>query len=289
MNNRETGAPGGVETTGHEWDGITELNNPLPRWWLWTFYATIIWSIGYVIAYPAIPLIEDATKGILGYSSRGELATELERAHAEKGETLARIAAEPLQEIARNPVLYRFASAGGRSAFKVHCSQCHGAGAEGSPGYPNLNDDDWLWSGSLEGIALTITHGVRFAQDEETRVSEMPAFGREEMLDKAEIDQIAAHVGALAGIEHDEALAKDGAVLYAENCAVCHGPKGEGDREQGGPRLTDPIWLYAGSTSEIATQIHAPKHGVMPAWGRKLDQTVIKQLAIYVHGLGGGE
>lgn len=289
MDNRETDAHGGVETTGHEWDGIKELNNPLPLWWLWTFYACIIWSIGYVIAYPAIPLIEDATKGVLGYSSRGELAVELDRARAEKGEMLARVAVAPLQEIAEDPALYRFATAGGRSAFKVHCSQCHGAGAEGSAGYPNLNDDDWLWSGSLEGIADTITHGVRFTQDEDTRGSEMPAFGRDGMLDKPAIDRITAHVGALAGLEHDAALAGEGAALYAENCAVCHGPKGEGVRDQGGPRLTDPIWLYGASTQEIRAQIHTPNHGVMPAWGGRLDQTVIKQLAIYVHGLGGGE
>jgi cytochrome c oxidase cbb3-type subunit III len=289
MDDRGTGAPGDVGTTGHEWDGIKELNNPLPRWWLWTFYATIIWSIGYVVAYPAIPLVADATKGLLGYSSRGDLATELDRARTEKGEMLARVAAAPLQEIADDPALYRFATSGGRSAFKVHCSQCHGAGAAGSAGYPNLNDDDWLWSGSLDGIAFTISHGVRFDQDDDTRASEMPAFGRDDMLDKPAIDQIAAYVGALAGHAHDDRLARQGAALYAENCAACHGPKGEGDREQGGPRLTDPIWLYGASTGEIAAQIHTPKHGVMPAWGGRLEKTVIKQLTIYVHGLGGGE
>jgi mono/diheme cytochrome c family protein len=158
--------PADAETTGHEWDGIKELNNPLPRWWLWTFYATIIWSLGYVVAYPAIPMIEDASKGWLGYSSRGELAREIEQADAGKAEILARVSQASLREIADDPVLFRFATAGGRSAFKVHCSQCHGAGAAGSSGYPNLNDDDWLWSGTLEGIAETITHGVRFERDD---------------------------------------------------------------------------------------------------------------------------
>lgn len=289
MNDRASDGDGDAETTGHEWDGIKELNNPLPRWWLWTFYATIIWSIGYVVAYPSIPMIEDASKGLFGYSSRGELAREIEQADAGKAEILARVSQASLRQIADDPALFRFATAGGRSAFKVHCSQCHGAGAAGSSGYPNLNDDDWLWSGTLEGIAETITHGVRFERDDDTRASEMPAFGRDGMLDKASIERIASYVGALAGAEHDGRLAEEGATLYADNCAACHGASGEGDREQGGPRLSDAIWLYGGDVHSIAAQIHAPSHGVMPAWGTRLDPRVIKQLTIYVHGLGGGE
>jgi len=289
MENRETDSATGVETTGHEWDGIKELNNPLPRWWLWTFYATIVWSIGYVIAYPAIPLIDDATKGVLGYSSRAEVAAEIEKADAAKGEMVAKIATTPVGEIRNDQALFQFAVSAGRSAFKVHCSQCHGSGAAGSPGYPNLNDDDWLWAGTVEGIAETIRHGVRFAGDDDTRYSEMPAFGRDGMMDKQQIAQTAAFVRKLGGLDHDADQAAAGGPLYADNCASCHGTGGEGDRETGAPRLTDPIWHYGESQAEIAQQIHLPKHGVMPGWGARLGESVVKQLAVYVHSLGGGE
>lgn len=286
---RETDTHSGVATTGHDWDGIKELDNPLPRWWLWTFYATIVWSLGYVIAYPAIPLLTDSTKGLLGYSSRAEVAKEIAMADAGRAGILAQIAETPVAEILKDPALFQFSVSAGRSAFKVHCSQCHGSGASGAPGYPNLNDDDWLWSGSGDEIAATIRHGVRFAGDDDSRYSEMPAFGRDELLDKEQIALVAAHVRGMAGLEHDAAQAKAGQALFAENCASCHGPGGEGIRENGGPRLTDPIWLYADGLDDIKAQIREPKHGVMPAWGARLGETTVKQLAVYVHSLGGGE
>lgn len=289
MENRETDAFTGVETTGHDWDGIKELNNPLPRWWLWTFYATIIWSIGYVIAYPAIPLLTDATKGMLGYSSRAEVAAEMAAVEAGRSDKIARIAELPVERIAEDKELYQFAVSAGRSAYKVHCSQCHGSGAAGAPGYPNLNDDDWLWAGTVEGIAETIRHGVRFAGDDDTRASEMPAFARDQLLAKDEIASIAAYVASLSDIAHDPARARLGEPLYAANCAACHGKTGDGDREQGAPNLRDPIWLYGGTLDEIIVQIGAPKHGVMPGWGDRLGESLVKQLAIYVHSLGGGE
>jgi cytochrome c oxidase cbb3-type subunit 3 len=289
VENRETDAATGVETTGHDWDGIKELNNPLPRWWLWTFYATIIWSIGYVIAYPAIPLVTDATKGVLGYTSRGEVAAEMAAVEAARSDKVARIAELSINDIAEDKELYQFAVSAGRSAYKVHCSQCHGSGATGAAGYPNLNDDDWLWAGDLEGIAATIRHGVRFAGDDDSRFAEMPAFGRDQLLGKSEIASIAAYVASFSNIEHDPALAGEGEPLYATNCAACHGAKGEGDRDQGAPNLRDPIWLYGGTLDEIIVQIGAPKHGVMPGWGDRLGEPLVKQLAIYVHSLGGGE
>ena len=133
----------GVETTGHVWDGIRELNNPLPRWWLWTFYLCIIWAVIYMFFYPAIPLIGGATKGYLGYSSRADVVSELADAKAAQGALLEKIASTPIDQIEGNQELLEFAIAGGSSAFKVNCAQCHGSGASGSMGYPNLNDDDW--------------------------------------------------------------------------------------------------------------------------------------------------
>ncbi|MEC9347041.1 MAG: cytochrome-c oxidase, cbb3-type subunit III [Pseudomonadota bacterium] len=287
MAQKEMDDVSGVETTGHEWDGIKELNNPLPRWWLWTFYACIVWAIAYVIFFPALPV--SGSKGVLGYSSRAEVAQEMVEAREAQSGMYAKMTSLSLDEIRADPEAFQFAVAGGRAAFAVNCSQCHGAGASGGPGYPNLNDDDWLWGGSLDSIYQTLQHGIRFQQNEETRQSLMPAFGRDGILEPAQIEAIAEYSMQLGGLEHDAAKAAEGAPLYAENCAACHGEKGEGDREQGAPKLADAIWLYAGDASQIARQIHDPKHGVMPAWGHRLPEATIRQLAIYVHSLGGGE
>ena len=289
MANKEVDQISGIETTGHEWDGIKELNNPLPRWWLWTFYATCIWSLGYVIAYPAIPLIKGNTAGLLGYSSRAEVAEEIVNAKVAQADLHAKIAASSLEEIRKDPDLLQFAVSGGRSAFLVNCVQCHGSGAAGSAGYPNLNDDDWIWGGKLDDIYVTLKHGIRFQWDDESRISEMPAFGRDEILEKDQINDIAEFVLQLAGLEHNGEAASRGAEPYAENCAACHKDTGEGDREQGAPNLKDAIWLYGNSKTEIATQIARPRHGVMPGWVNRLDDNTLKKLTVYVHSLGGGE
>ncbi len=279
----------GTETTGHSWDGIKELNTPLPRWWLWTFYATIVWAIGYVIAYPAIPLATTATAGLLGWSSRADLATELKAADATRAQQASALANADLATILASPEMRQVAEAGGRSAFKVYCVQCHGSGAQGGPGYPNLNDDDWIWGGKAEDIYLTLQHGIRHPGDDNTRVSEMPAFGRDGILTPEQISDVAWYVRKLSGQENDAAAAERGMTVYAENCAACHGEQGEGLRELGGPKLADAIWLYGGEHPQIVAQINAPKQGVMPAWGSRLSDTTVKQLAVYVHGLGGGE
>lgn len=284
----EIDAPTGQVTTGHEWDGIKELDTPMPRWWLWTFYATVIWAAGYVVAYPAWPLLEDATRGVLGWSSRGAVAAQLDAARAERAPYADRIAELPLEEIRNDPKLLRFAVAGGRSAFQVNCAQCHGSGAAGSPGYPNLNDDVWIWGGTLQDIETTIRHGARDPADAETRVAEMPAFGADAMLDGAQIAAVTEYVLSLSGSEHDAAQAATGAGIYADNCAACHGDGGEGDPAAGAPALNDAVWLYEGGRAAVTAQIERPRHGVMPAWGTRLDEATVKQLTLYVHGLGGG-
>ncbi|MYZ48743.1 cytochrome-c oxidase, cbb3-type subunit III [Propylenella binzhouense] len=291
-----TGGPQGVErdeptgqiTTGHEWDGIKELDTPMPRWWLWTFYGTIVWALGYVILYPAWPLVHDATRGVLGWSSRGQVQEALVEAAQAQGGFRDRIASLSLEDIRQDPELLRFAQAGGRSAFQVNCSQCHGSGAAGSVGYPNLNDDEWLWGGTLEEIHATIVNGARFVGNDDTHVSEMPAFG-DGVLDRAQIEQVANYVLSLSGSPHDAAKAEAGAPLFADNCAACHGDAGQGDASVGAPALNDQIWLYSGKLDAIVAQIQRPRHGVMPAWGHRLDPTTIKELALYVHGLGGGK
>ena len=279
----------GVETTGHEWDGITELNSPLPRWWLWTMYATIVFSICYVIYYPAIPLITEETKGISGITTRSNLALELAAAKASKAGLIAKVEEASVEEISGDAELRRFAISAGSSLFKVNCVQCHGSGAQGAPGYPNLNDDDWLWGGDLDAIYHTIAHGARYDQDDDTQISDMPAFGKDGLLEKEQIGEIAEHVLKISDFEFDAEKATKGAVLYAENCASCHGEDGKGNSEFGAPNLADALWLYAGSREDIIAQVNSPKHGEMPAWQVRLGDVAVKQLAVYVHNLGGGK
>lgn len=279
----------GTETTGHEWDGIKELNTPLPRWWLWTFYATIIWAIGYTIAYPAWPFVAGGTQGLLGWHSRTQLVAQQQAAAASQADKLAAIEAASLDDIVKNPDLMQFAQAGGAAAFKVNCVQCHGAGAAGGKGYPNLNDDDWLWGGSLAAINQTLQHGIRYTQDGETRDSVMPSFGADAILTPEQINDVAEQVLKLSAQAHDEAAAGRGAAIFAEQCAACHGAAGEGNRELGAPKLADAIWLYGGDKASIVAQLNKPKMGVMPAWSQRLTPATIKQLTVYVHSLGGGE
>ena len=279
----------GTETVGHEWDGIEELNTPLPRWWVLTFYACILFAIGYVICYPAIPLGDHGTRGLLGWTSRGQLARETAAANGARSSTLAALAATPIEDLPKNPDLMRAAIAGGKAAFKVNCVQCHGSGAAGSIGYPNLNDDDWLWGGNLTEIQTTITHGIRYPGDAETRMSLMPNFGADKILTADQVQDAASFVRSLSGLEPKGAAAQRGAAIFAANCAVCHGPEGKGGRMVGAPNLTDKIWLYGGSRDQVAGSISNAHHGVMPAWGQRLDPVTIKMLAAYVHSLGGGE
>ncbi|MBY3095125.1 cytochrome-c oxidase, cbb3-type subunit III [Rhizobium laguerreae] len=286
MSEKQIDELSGVETTGHEWDGIRELNNPMPRWWVWTFYATILWAVGYAIAYPAIPMITSATKGYLGYSTRAELQQDLDQAKASQMKLTDLVAAKTVQEIASDPALREFAIAGGASAFKVNCATCHGSGASGGPGFPNLNDDDWLWGGDLDAIQTTIAHGVRFESDSEAHASEMPAFTN--VLEPIQMRQVAAYVWGLTNKPSDTALAEAGKQVFADNCSACHGEDAKGKMEMGAPDLADAIWLKSRGEDAIFRQVAFPKHGVMPAWAGRLGDATVKELTIFVHSLGGG-
>lgn len=279
----------GTQTVGHEWDGIEELNTPLPRWWLWTFYLTILFAIGYVIAYPAWPMIDSASKGALGWSSRGQLEAELAAETERRAPIMRALATTDIAALPANPELMQAAIEGGRAAFRVHCVQCHGTGAAGTPGYPNLNDDDWLWGGDLQAIQFTLEHGIRNPDHDATRMSLMPAFGRDGILTAAQVQDVVSHVRTLSGAEQRSASSVRGTQLYADNCAVCHGLGGEGIRTLGAPRLNDAIWLYGGDRATLTRTVTNARQGVMPRWGHRLDATTIKMLAAYVHSLGGGE
>jgi cytochrome c oxidase cbb3-type subunit 3 len=277
----------GVSTTGHEWDGIRELNNPLPRWWVWTFYATIVWALAYTIAYPAWPMLKSATHGLLGYSSRDAVRQELAAAEAAKGQYVEAIKSKDVKAILADDKLREFATAAGAASFRINCVQCHGSGAEGSAGFPNLNDDDWLWGGEADQIYQTISHGIRFNADADTRTSEMPAFG--EILEPKQISEVSAYVASLTEPVANGSLIESGATVFAENCAACHGENAKGNREFGAPDLTDAIWLKGSGEAAIAAQVRAPKHGVMPAWAARLGDIKVKELSVYVHTLGGGQ
>jgi cytochrome c oxidase cbb3-type subunit III len=279
----------GVDTTGHSWDGIKELNNPLPRWWLWTLYATVVWAVAYVIAYPAIPLLNSATQGLLGWSSRADLHQDVAAADSSRAAFRTRIADMTVADILADQELRTFASSAGASLFKVNCVQCHGSGGQGGPGFPNLNDDSWIWGGTPAQIELTIANGIRDTTNNDSRTSLMPDFGGDQILSAPQVSQVVDHVLALAGLEHDVQLAAPGEKVFAENCASCHGDKGQGNLELGAPQLNDAIWLYGATRQEVAQQVHAPRHGMMPAWKPRLGAVQVKELATFVHGLGGGQ
>ena len=281
----------GVETTGHEWDGVTELNNPLPRWWLSIFYFTIVFALIYTVFYPAYPLIESSTRGLLGYTARGEVAEKVEAHREMQSVWKERIADASMEEIRQDPDLFNFALASGAANFAVNCSQCHGSGAAGNVGgYPNLNDNQWIWGGDLDNINYTITHGVRNEDDPDARYSEMPRYGVDELLSPEEIDAAVQYVLNFSGRATDVELAQSlGAEVWEYNCSACHGEDGKGGPYVGAPNLTDAYWLYGGEPEDLRAQIWKPQQGVMPAWGLILDETTVKELAVYVHSLGGGQ
>ncbi|MEX2009374.1 MAG: cytochrome-c oxidase, cbb3-type subunit III [Dongiaceae bacterium] len=284
----ERDAVTGQDTTGHEWDGIKELNTPLPTWWLYVFYATIVWSIGYWVVYPAWPSLTGYTRGVIGYSSRADLAARLDQATEARRGWTDRLAAATVEDIAADPELLRYAMSGGRAVFADNCAPCHGSGGQGAPGFPNLVDDSWMWGGGLAAIEQTVRFGVRSGHDE-TRVSEMPRFGVDDMLADADIADVAQYVLSLTNRAADPAAAERGTTVFADNCAACHGEDAGGLAEVGAPSLNDAIWLFGGEPEDILAQVRNPQHGVMPAWQDRLNDAAIKMATVYVHSLGGGQ
>jgi cytochrome c oxidase cbb3-type subunit 3 len=288
---RVTKAPAEVPTTGHEWDGIREYDNPMPRWWVWVFYATIIWGVGYVIAYPAWPLINGATRGLLGQNTRADVVAEIKAFDDANAAIKASLVEADLATIGNDPALVSFAQGAGAAVFKTNCAQCHGAGAAGvqSLGYPNLLDDDWLWGGTMEDIHLTVTHGIRNTTDPDARYSEMPKFGADALVEPAQIGQVVEYVLKLSGQDHDAAAAVQGMTVFTDNCAACHMEDGTGDRTQGAPNLVDAVWLYGNSREAITESVFYARFGVMPDWSQRLSEDEIRAVSFYVHSLGGGE
>lgn len=282
----EKDAVTGQETTGHEWDGVKELNNPLPKWWLWTFYACIVFGVAWMAIYPSLP----GWKGTSGWVAREAIVADVAAANARNAPMMARLREATPAQIAADPQLRDFALAGGRVAFANNCAACHGAGGQGAAGgFPALVDDDWLWGGSLEAIQATIRHGIRNTEDDEARTSVMPRFGADGLLTSSQIGDVAEYVLSMSGRSTDAAAVTRGQAIYAEQCVACHGDRGEGNRDVGAPRLSDQVWLQGGTKQDIMAMIRNPRMGVMPAWHGRLDPAVINMLTVYVHALGGGE
>ena len=279
----------GVETTGHEWDGIRELNNPLPRWWLIVFWVTVIWSVVYWIFMPAWPGLTGYTQGLRNHSERENVAIQMAALDAERAEATRRLIEAPsLQAIENDQELLQFAMAAGGSLFGDNCATCHGAGGQGFPGYPSLVDDAWIWGGTLEDIQQTLHYGIRSTHPN-TRFSMMLAYGRDGLLTRDQISDLVEYVVALSGREANAEAVARAEPLYMQQCASCHGAEGRGDQLQGSPDLTDAIWLYGGERDVIEETIHNGRGGVMPPWTDRLSDEQIIALAVYVHALGGGE
>ena len=289
MSERERDEHSGTETTGHEWDGIKELDTPLPRWWLWVWYGSIAWAFVYWILMPAWPGITGYTRGVLGRSDRAAVVRELGdlAEHRRAGE--ARLGAATLQQIEADPELQAYAMQVGQSVFGDNCATCHGAGGAGAKGYPNLRDDVWLWGGSLDEIRHTIQVGVRSGHKQARGETVMPAFGRDQMLSDAQVSDLTEYVVALSGRKAEAVAVSRARQTYADQCSACHGPAGTGDAARGVPNLTDAEWLFGSDRAAIRDQLWNGRNGVMPTWEARFSPETLKALAVYIHANAGGE
>jgi cytochrome c oxidase cbb3-type subunit 3 len=288
MSERERDEHSGTETTGHEWDGIKELDTPLPRWWLWVWYGSMLASVIYWILMPAWPGLTGYTRGILGKSDRAEVVGELKGLAAQRQAGESQLRSASLQEIEADPELQAYAMQVGTSVFGDNCATCHGAGGAGGKGYPNLRDDVWLWGGKLDQIRHTIQVGVRSGHANALGEKVMPAFGRDQLLTEAQIGDLTEYVVALSGRKADAAAVGRARQTYADQCSACHGPAGTGDPTQGIPNLTDAEWLFGSDRTAIHDQIFNGRNGVMPTWEARFSPETIKALAVYVHANAGG-
>ncbi len=280
----------GQTTTGHEWDGIQELNTPLPRWWLWTFYACILFSVVYWLLYPSWPLLSSFTHGLWGTTARSQVAVDVQAIQALRAQTEAGLDTASVQQIVADKKLLSLALAHGKAAFAENCAPCHGSGGQGAKGYRNLTNEDWLWGGTLDDIQTTITHGIRDYTDKDTRQSAMPAFGKDGILKPQEIEQVASYVRTLSKLPPAPGVdVEAGKKLFADNCSPCHGDDGQGNPTLGSANLTDGLHLYGGDFKDLIQTITYARNSTMPAWGARLDPVTIKALTVFVHSLGAGQ
>ncbi len=288
----------GVETTGHEWDGLKELNNPLPRWWVLVFWATIVWAIAYWVVFPSWPMLPgadrnaDYTKGIWGISERAQATAAVAADKAAQSKYVDKIGQLSVAQVNSDPELLKFSMMAGKAAFLNNCAGCHGSGAAGGPGFANLNDDNWLWGGTLDEINQTIFYGVRNGSDQARgggSTAGMPE--RASVLKPDQINDVAEYVLSLSKKSTDAAAAARGKAIFVGDggCTACHGDDAKGNKDLGSANLTAGIFQWGGTKADIVKTITEGRAGVMPAWAGKLEPATVKELAVFVHSLGGGK
>lgn len=279
----------GRTTTGHEWNGIKELDTPVPRGVLMFIVVTHIWAIAWWFFVPTWPLGTTYTKGLLGVNQRTTVEASIISARQQRAAWTSRLETEPYDTILADPDLMAIVRSTGRRLFGDNCAACHGTDGRGRAGYPDLTDDDWLWGGGPELIEQTIRVGIN-SRHSDSRIAQMPAFGRDEMLDRTQVRNVAAYVYSLSNpdysTEQNVATIEAGHEVFVATCAACHGEDAKGNRDVGAPNLTDAHWLYGGDLQTIISSVHGGREGHMPTWDERLAPVDIRTLALYVHDLG---
>jgi cytochrome c oxidase cbb3-type subunit III len=275
----------GRMTTGHDWNGITELMTPIPRVVLFFLALGTLFALGYWLLMPAFPLGSTYTKGLLGNDQREIVARQVKAADAERAMWMDKIAALDFASIKADPELMRHVQETGRPLFIDNCAACHGVNGTGGPGFPDLTAKAWLWGGDPETIAQTIAVGIN-STDADTRVSQMLAFGRDGTLNREQVADVVAYVQSLSGAASGETASPEriaaGKEVFAANCVPCHGEDAKGLHDQGAPNLTDATWINGGTATDIYTSVYSGRQGHMPHWRDRLTPAQIKLLALYV-------
>jgi cytochrome c oxidase cbb3-type subunit III len=290
MGQSERDSHSGYMTTGHEWNGITELNTPVSRIVLFFLIAHTIFSVGYTILMPAWPYGSGYTKGILGVDQRQEVDESLRLAAESRKGWEAQVAEKEIAEIQSDDALMMNVRQAGATLFGDNCAACHGLSATGGPGYPSLRDEAWLWGGAAEAVAETIRVGINSTHDD-ARSSEMLAFGRDQILQRSEIQDVVSYVRSLSDQDAAAKPAPDsvtaGKEIFAEHCVDCHGATAKGSIETGAPDLTDGFWIYGGDRDAIYRTVSDGRQGQMPGWEDRLSDLRRKVLTLYVLDLAG--
>jgi cytochrome c oxidase cbb3-type subunit 3 len=275
----------GYLTTGHDWNGITELNTPVPRAVYFFLILSCVFSVGYWVLMPAWPIGATYTKGLLGLDQRDSVRSDLKEAALERAAWSKQIETQSFADIQANAPLMTIVRRTGRVLFGENCAACHGIDAKGGPGFPNLTSGSWLWGGDPQAIAETIRVGINSTHPS-TRTSQMLAFGRDQLLPAADISKVAAYVRTLsnpmAAQDTKSGDVEAGKAIFAANCVSCHGDDGKGKTDVGGPDLTSGHWIYGGDLQSIATTIWGGRQGRMPSWEERLSPLDRKLLTLYV-------
>ncbi|WP_067337976.1 cytochrome-c oxidase, cbb3-type subunit III [Stappia indica] len=279
----------GRETTGHEWNGIKELDTPVPRGVLIFLIVTHVWAVIWWFLVPSWPLGATYTKGLLDVDQKTTVEARVIEGQRERASWTTRLESEPYDAILADESLMNVVRSSGRQLFGDNCAACHGRDGRGRANYPDLTDGDWLWGGEPALIEETLRVGINTVHPE-TRIAQMPAFGRDQMLDREQVRGVAAYVYSLSHADYSTPDNLDriqaGQEVFATTCAACHGENGEGIRDVGAPNLTDPYWVYGGDLDTIIASVHGGRQGHMPTWDERLTDAEIKTLALYVHDLG---